>query len=106
MARHSCCSTKRCAGRRSRGALRYDLWGIPEYDPESSASESGDRLPPLPATTAAVSMSSRRDSVDRSSAIPRPSSACITRFWPLWRAGSTAPATRHEESCINGSRPG
>jgi len=29
---------------RSRGALRYDLWGIPEYDPESSASESRDRL--------------------------------------------------------------
>jgi peptidoglycan pentaglycine glycine transferase (the first glycine) len=29
---------------RSRGARRYDLWGIPEYDPESSASESGDRL--------------------------------------------------------------
>jgi peptidoglycan pentaglycine glycine transferase (the first glycine) len=29
---------------RSRGALRYDLWGIPEYDPESSVSESGDRL--------------------------------------------------------------
>jgi lipid II:glycine glycyltransferase (peptidoglycan interpeptide bridge formation enzyme) len=29
---------------RSRGALRYDLWGIPEYDPASSASESGDRL--------------------------------------------------------------
>ncbi len=29
---------------RSRGARRYDLWGIPEYDPESSASASGDRL--------------------------------------------------------------
>jgi peptidoglycan pentaglycine glycine transferase (the first glycine) len=29
---------------RSRGARRYDLWGIPEYDPESSVSESGDRL--------------------------------------------------------------
>jgi lipid II:glycine glycyltransferase (peptidoglycan interpeptide bridge formation enzyme) len=29
---------------RSRGARRYDLWGIPEYDPESSANESGDRL--------------------------------------------------------------
>jgi lipid II:glycine glycyltransferase (peptidoglycan interpeptide bridge formation enzyme) len=29
---------------RSRGARRYDLWGIPEYDPESSVSESGDRI--------------------------------------------------------------
>jgi lipid II:glycine glycyltransferase (peptidoglycan interpeptide bridge formation enzyme) len=29
---------------RSRGARRYDLWGIPEYDPESSVNESGDRL--------------------------------------------------------------
>jgi lipid II:glycine glycyltransferase (peptidoglycan interpeptide bridge formation enzyme) len=29
---------------RDRGARRYDLWGIPEYDPESSVSESGDRL--------------------------------------------------------------
>jgi lipid II:glycine glycyltransferase (peptidoglycan interpeptide bridge formation enzyme) len=29
---------------RSRGARRYDLWGIPEYDPTSSANESGDRL--------------------------------------------------------------
>jgi lipid II:glycine glycyltransferase (peptidoglycan interpeptide bridge formation enzyme) len=29
---------------RSRGARRYDLWGIPEYDPNSSVSESGDRL--------------------------------------------------------------
>jgi lipid II:glycine glycyltransferase (peptidoglycan interpeptide bridge formation enzyme) len=29
---------------RSRGARRYDLWGIPEYDPESSANASGDRL--------------------------------------------------------------
>jgi lipid II:glycine glycyltransferase (peptidoglycan interpeptide bridge formation enzyme) len=29
---------------RSRGARRYDLWGIPEYDPDSSVSESGDRL--------------------------------------------------------------
>jgi lipid II:glycine glycyltransferase (peptidoglycan interpeptide bridge formation enzyme) len=29
---------------RSRGARRYDLWGIPEYDPKSSVSESGDRL--------------------------------------------------------------
>jgi peptidoglycan pentaglycine glycine transferase (the first glycine) len=29
---------------RSRGARRYDLWGIPEYDPESSVSDSGDRL--------------------------------------------------------------
>jgi lipid II:glycine glycyltransferase (peptidoglycan interpeptide bridge formation enzyme) len=29
---------------RSRGARRYDLWGIPEYDSESSVSESGDRL--------------------------------------------------------------
>jgi peptidoglycan pentaglycine glycine transferase (the first glycine) len=29
---------------RSRGARRYDLWGIPEYDPDSSASETGDRL--------------------------------------------------------------
>jgi lipid II:glycine glycyltransferase (peptidoglycan interpeptide bridge formation enzyme) len=29
---------------RSRGAQSYDLWGIPEYDPESSVSESGDRL--------------------------------------------------------------
>jgi len=29
---------------RSRGARRYDLWGIPEYDPESTVNESGDRL--------------------------------------------------------------
>ena len=29
---------------RSRGAQRYDLWGIPEFDPDSSVSESGDRL--------------------------------------------------------------
>jgi peptidoglycan pentaglycine glycine transferase (the first glycine) len=29
---------------RSRGARRYDLWGIPEYDPESAVNESGDRL--------------------------------------------------------------
>jgi lipid II:glycine glycyltransferase (peptidoglycan interpeptide bridge formation enzyme) len=29
---------------RSRGALRYDLWGIPEFDPESTINESGDRL--------------------------------------------------------------
>jgi lipid II:glycine glycyltransferase (peptidoglycan interpeptide bridge formation enzyme) len=29
---------------RSRGARRYDLWGIPEYDPETSANERGDRL--------------------------------------------------------------
>ena len=29
---------------RGRGARRYDLWGIPEYDPDSSVSESGDRL--------------------------------------------------------------
>jgi lipid II:glycine glycyltransferase (peptidoglycan interpeptide bridge formation enzyme) len=29
---------------RSRGARRYDLWGIPEYDPDSSVNESGDRL--------------------------------------------------------------
>jgi len=29
---------------RSRGARRYDLWGIPEYDPTSSVNESGDRL--------------------------------------------------------------
>jgi lipid II:glycine glycyltransferase (peptidoglycan interpeptide bridge formation enzyme) len=29
---------------RSRGARRYDLWGIPDYDPESSVSASGDRL--------------------------------------------------------------
>jgi len=29
---------------RSRGARHYDLWGIPEYDPGSSVSESGDRL--------------------------------------------------------------
>lgn len=29
---------------RDRGALRYDMWGIPEDDPESSVAESGDRL--------------------------------------------------------------
>ena len=29
---------------RSLGARRYDLWGIPEYDPTSSVNESGDRL--------------------------------------------------------------
>jgi lipid II:glycine glycyltransferase (peptidoglycan interpeptide bridge formation enzyme) len=29
---------------RDRGALRYDMWGIPEYDPESTVGESGDRL--------------------------------------------------------------
>jgi lipid II:glycine glycyltransferase (peptidoglycan interpeptide bridge formation enzyme) len=29
---------------RARGARRYDLWGIPEFDPESSVNESGDRL--------------------------------------------------------------
>ena len=29
---------------RGRGASQYDLWGIPEYDPESTVSESGDRL--------------------------------------------------------------
>jgi lipid II:glycine glycyltransferase (peptidoglycan interpeptide bridge formation enzyme) len=29
---------------RERGALRYDLWGIPDYDPESTVSETGDRL--------------------------------------------------------------
>ena len=29
---------------RDRGALRYDMWGIPEYDPESTVSETGDRL--------------------------------------------------------------
>ena len=29
---------------RSRGARRYDLWGIPEYDPDSSVNETGDRL--------------------------------------------------------------
>ena len=29
---------------RNRGARHYDLWGIPEYDPDSSVSESGDRL--------------------------------------------------------------
>ena len=29
---------------RDRGASRYDLWGIPEYDPKTSVSESGDRL--------------------------------------------------------------
>ena len=29
---------------RDRGASRYDLWGIPEYDPTTSVSESGDRL--------------------------------------------------------------
>ncbi len=29
---------------RERGAVRYDMWGIPEYDPESSVAESGDRL--------------------------------------------------------------
>ncbi len=29
---------------RSRGARRYDLWGIPEFDPQSSVNESGDRL--------------------------------------------------------------
>jgi peptidoglycan pentaglycine glycine transferase (the first glycine) len=29
---------------RGRGARRYDLWGIPDYDPESTVSESGDRL--------------------------------------------------------------
>jgi lipid II:glycine glycyltransferase (peptidoglycan interpeptide bridge formation enzyme) len=29
---------------RRRGARRYDLWGIPEYDPDSSMNESGDRL--------------------------------------------------------------
>lgn len=29
---------------RGRGARRYDLWGIPDYDPESTTSESGDRL--------------------------------------------------------------
>jgi lipid II:glycine glycyltransferase (peptidoglycan interpeptide bridge formation enzyme) len=29
---------------RSRGARHYDLWGIPEYDPDSSVTESGDRL--------------------------------------------------------------
>jgi lipid II:glycine glycyltransferase (peptidoglycan interpeptide bridge formation enzyme) len=29
---------------RSRGARYYDLWGIPEYDPDSSVSASGDRL--------------------------------------------------------------
>jgi lipid II:glycine glycyltransferase (peptidoglycan interpeptide bridge formation enzyme) len=29
---------------RDHGARRYDLWGIPEYDPESTVSESGDRL--------------------------------------------------------------
>jgi lipid II:glycine glycyltransferase (peptidoglycan interpeptide bridge formation enzyme) len=29
---------------RGRGATRYDMWGIPEYDPDSTVSESGDRL--------------------------------------------------------------
>ena len=29
---------------RDRGARHYDLWGIPEYDPESSVSETGDRI--------------------------------------------------------------
>ena len=29
---------------RGRGARYYDLWGIPEYDPDSSISASGDRL--------------------------------------------------------------
>jgi lipid II:glycine glycyltransferase (peptidoglycan interpeptide bridge formation enzyme) len=29
---------------RERGCRRYDLWGIPEQDPASSRSESGDRL--------------------------------------------------------------
>jgi lipid II:glycine glycyltransferase (peptidoglycan interpeptide bridge formation enzyme) len=29
---------------RSRGCGRYDMWGIPAQDPESSSSESGDRL--------------------------------------------------------------
>jgi peptidoglycan pentaglycine glycine transferase (the first glycine) len=29
---------------RNRGARYYDLWGIPEYDPDSSVSASGDRL--------------------------------------------------------------
>jgi peptidoglycan pentaglycine glycine transferase (the first glycine) len=29
---------------RERGARRYDMWGIPEYDPESTVGESGDRL--------------------------------------------------------------
>jgi lipid II:glycine glycyltransferase (peptidoglycan interpeptide bridge formation enzyme) len=29
---------------RGKGARRYDLWGIPDYDPESSVNESGDRL--------------------------------------------------------------
>ncbi|MDQ3082079.1 MAG: peptidoglycan bridge formation glycyltransferase FemA/FemB family protein [Gemmatimonadota bacterium] len=29
---------------RDRGARRYDLWGIPEYDPESTVGENGDRL--------------------------------------------------------------
>ena len=29
---------------RDRGATRYDMWGIPEFDPASTVSESGDRL--------------------------------------------------------------
>lgn len=29
---------------RDRGALRYDMWGIPEDDPDSTVGESGDRL--------------------------------------------------------------
>ncbi len=29
---------------RDRGAHRYDMWGIPEYDPESTVDERGNRL--------------------------------------------------------------
>ena len=29
---------------RDRGARRYDMWGIPDYDPESTVGDSGDRL--------------------------------------------------------------
>jgi lipid II:glycine glycyltransferase (peptidoglycan interpeptide bridge formation enzyme) len=29
---------------RERGSLRYDMWGIPAHDPESSVAESGEKL--------------------------------------------------------------
>ena len=54
-------------------------------------------LPPQSAATAAVSTSSKRDSVVKSFAIPRRSNASTTRCWQRWRASSTARGGKDEQ---------
>ena len=72
---------------RECGSARYDMWGIPAHDPESSAADSGVKTSPAAtATTGAASTSSKSVSAASRSATHRCSNAATAR--------SSAPVAR------------